>query len=220
MYICKNICTHTHIDTCIYAYIFIWCQGTLLFIFLIFRFYLFILIFIYFFHSDPVGPAEALFKPEFFLSMKNALAPNGVICTQGECLWLHLDLISNVINQCKDIFPSVKYAYTTIPTYPSGQIGFIIASTDASMDIAIPSRTIPSVMNLQYYSENIHKSAFVLPGTYICVHRCIQLTVMLVVIFISSIFVFLFHCLSSISDYYWFTLILCFILILYFFSYE
>jgi spermidine synthase len=74
-----------------------------------------------------------LFRPEFFLSMKNALAPHGLICTQGECLWLHLDLIANVFNQCKEIFPSVRYAYTTIPTYPSGQIGFIIASNDASI---------------------------------------------------------------------------------------
>ena len=76
------------------------------------------------------GPAEALFKPEFFLSMKNALGPNGLICTQGECMWLHLDLIAGVFQQCKEIFPSVKYAYTTIPTYPSGQRGFIIASND------------------------------------------------------------------------------------------
>lgn len=27
--------------------------------------------------SDPVGPAETLFQPEFFQSMYNALAPNG-----------------------------------------------------------------------------------------------------------------------------------------------
>jgi spermidine synthase len=46
--------------------------------------------------SDPVGPAEVLFQPEFFLSMKDALAPGGVICTQGENMWLHLDLISKV----------------------------------------------------------------------------------------------------------------------------
>jgi hypothetical protein len=29
-----------------------------------------------------IGPAETLFKPEFFLSMKNALAPNGIVATQ------------------------------------------------------------------------------------------------------------------------------------------
>ena len=27
--------------------------------------------------SDPVGPADVLFKPEFFLSMREALSPTG-----------------------------------------------------------------------------------------------------------------------------------------------
>eukprot|EP00608_Synchroma_pusillum_P012450 CAMPEP_0198442498 /NCGR_PEP_ID=MMETSP1452-20131203/66843_1 /TAXON_ID=1181717 /ORGANISM="Synchroma pusillum, Strain CCMP3072" /LENGTH=155 /DNA_ID=CAMNT_0044163123 /DNA_START=1 /DNA_END=464 /DNA_ORIENTATION=+ len=31
--------------------------------------------------SDPVGPAESLFKPEFYESMHRALAPGGVLCT-------------------------------------------------------------------------------------------------------------------------------------------
>ena len=54
----------------------------------------------------------------------------------GECLWLHLDLIAKVLGDCRALFPSVKYGYTTIPTYPSGQIGFIIATKDATLDVA------------------------------------------------------------------------------------
>lgn len=78
--------------------------------------------------SDPVGPAEVLFGSEFFRSLKAALAPGGVVCTQGECLWLHLDIIHEVMSCCRKDFAAVRYAYTTIPTYPSGQIGFIISS--------------------------------------------------------------------------------------------
>ena len=55
--------------------------------------------------SDPVGPAETLFKPEFFLSMREALSPGGVVCTQAECLWLHLDLINNVLGSAYE-YPS------------------------------------------------------------------------------------------------------------------
>jgi spermidine synthase len=77
---------------------------------------------------------------------------------------LHLELIAKVIGECRTIFPSVRYAYTTIPTYPSGQIGFIIASNDAAVDPAVPSRPVPESMALRYYSNSIHKSAFVLPG--------------------------------------------------------
>ena len=32
--------------------------------------------------SDPVGPAEVLFRAEFYESMKNALNPGGIVCTQ------------------------------------------------------------------------------------------------------------------------------------------
>lgn len=46
----------------------------------------------------------------------------------GECQWLHLDLIKEMRHFCKSLFPVVGYAYCTIPTYPSGQIGFMLCS--------------------------------------------------------------------------------------------
>lgn len=118
--------------------------------------------------SDPVGPAEVLFKPAFFQSMKDALGPSGVLSTQGECLWLHLDLISNCINETRSIFSpnGVKYAFTTIPTYPSGQIGFMIATKDDSNDVSVPKRAPDDthLSELKYYNEAVHKAAFVLPS--------------------------------------------------------
>jgi spermidine synthase len=80
--------------------------------------------------SDPVGPAEVLFQPQFYESMLRALKPGGVLCTQGECQWLHLELITSVVKACADIFGTVEYAYTAMPTYPSGQLGFLLASVD------------------------------------------------------------------------------------------
>lgn len=120
--------------------------------------------------SDPVGPAEVLFKPEFFESMKNALGPQGVLSTQGECLWLHLDLISSVINETRSIFSpnGVKYGFTTIPTYPSGQIGFMIATRDEGNDVSVPKRAPDAahLSKLKYYNEAVHKAAFVLPSKF------------------------------------------------------
>eukprot|EP01041_Mallomonas_annulata_P001520 gene1520-2920_t len=109
--------------------------------------------------SDPVGPAETLFQSAFFQSMKDALAPGGVVCTQGECQWLHLDLIANVLADCRKIFSRVQYAYTAIPTYPSGQIGFIIGTNDAELNVA--EDMIP---NLKFYTAPLHQAAFVLPA--------------------------------------------------------
>ncbi|RLN61069.1 hypothetical protein BBJ28_00007015 [Nothophytophthora sp. Chile5] len=117
--------------------------------------------------SDPVGPAEVLYRAEFYQSMKDSLAPNGIVCTQGECLWLHLDLIVDVMSRCQSIFPTINYSYTTIPTYPSGQIGFIMCSLDESEGaLATPKRTPDAKMEqtLRYYNAKIHEASFVLPN--------------------------------------------------------
>jgi len=52
--------------------------------------------------------------------------------SQAECQWLHLDLISNVVQANCHIFPTVEYAFTTISTYPSGQIGFMLLSNSTA----------------------------------------------------------------------------------------
>lgn len=86
--------------------------------------------------SDPEGPAECLFTPEFYMSMKAALGPGGVICTLAESQWLFLDFIANLMGECKKFFASVKYCYSSIPSYPSGQAGFLVATVDDTLDPA------------------------------------------------------------------------------------
>lgn len=113
--------------------------------------------------SDPVGPASVLFEQSFFRNMHANLSPTGVLCTQGECMWLHLDLIKRVLGETRQVCPSVKYSYTTIPTYPSGQIGFIVGTKSAELDVSEPSRTPSTNMGLRYYSPDIHKTSFILP---------------------------------------------------------
>jgi len=110
--------------------------------------------------SDPVGPAESLFQKPYFQLLHDALAPGGNISTQGECLWLHLPLISEIKNMMRDIFPVFGYAYTTIPTYPSGQIGFVICSKEPGRDLKTPMR---KVKDTKYYNGHLHTSAFNLP---------------------------------------------------------
>ena len=115
--------------------------------------------------SDPVGPAETLFAKTFFKSLRESLRPGGIVCTQGECIWLHLDIISGVLKDCADLYPVVDYAYTTIPTYPSGQIGFMVSSKGPKpANVCVPTRKPDPKMNLKYYTSDIHRAAFVLPA--------------------------------------------------------
>jgi spermidine synthase len=110
--------------------------------------------------SDPVGPAQSLFQKPYFQLLRDALAPDGNISTQGECLWLHLTLISQLKEITRGLFPVSEYAYTTIPTYPSGQIGFMVCSKDSGRNLKVPVR---KVKDTRYYNENLHVSAFTLP---------------------------------------------------------
>lgn len=116
--------------------------------------------------SDPVGPAETLFTASFYESLRSAMRPGAIMCNQGECMWLHLDLIGEVLKHCTQVFPSVDYAFTTIPTYPSGQIGFLMCSTTPNAILRQPARTpAPSLQKqLKYYTPAVHASAFVLPA--------------------------------------------------------
>jgi len=118
--------------------------------------------------SDPIGPAQSLFENPFYELMYRALREGGVISTQSECVWLHLDLISNLYNLSKKIYKSVDYAYTTIPTYPSGQIGFMLCSKGENK-LSKAKRTVEEAIvedqvdTLRYYNVDIHGASFVLP---------------------------------------------------------
>lgn len=133
--------------------------------------------------SDPVGPAAELFEQPFYATMHRALAPGGIVCTQAESLWLHLPLIKPLAEACKKTFAggSVSYAYTTIPTYPSGQIGFMLCSkadpkAEGKANLREPQRPGPvggherkgddfgkAGNALRYYNSDVHRAAFVLP---------------------------------------------------------
>lgn len=115
--------------------------------------------------SDPVGPANVLFETPFYKGMYAALAEGGIVCTQGECMWLHCDIIRPLMNSIGQFYTSVGYAYTTIPTYPSGQIGFILATKGRGpCDKAARKPSEEMQDNLQYYTAEIHEAAFVLPA--------------------------------------------------------
>jgi len=118
--------------------------------------------------SDPEGPAESLFKKPYFELLYGALKEGGVITTQGsENQWLHLSLITELKNACREVFPNVEYAYTTIPTYPSGQIGFMVCCKDADRDLKTPLRSwsVEEEEKLcKYYNKAIHSASFVLPS--------------------------------------------------------
>jgi spermidine synthase len=85
----------------------------------------------------------------------------------AENQWLHLSLITDLRKACKEVFPVAEYAYTTIPTYPSGQIGFMVCCKDPNRNVREPLRSWSPEEEerlCRYYNKEIHRASFVLPN--------------------------------------------------------
>lgn len=118
--------------------------------------------------SDPIGPAINLFTESYFELLKIALKPNGIICSQGGTLWSQLEHVKDTMNNCRKHFQAVKYAIASVPTYPTGLIGFVIGALEKDVDLTVPKYKFCDEeiqqLNLRYYNDDIHKAAFVLPN--------------------------------------------------------
>jgi len=76
------------------------------------------------------GPAENLFKKSYYELLKAALKPGGIIASQAGTAWMNMDQVYSTFQHCKTVFPVAAYAVTAVPTYPTGQIGFVLGSLD------------------------------------------------------------------------------------------
>lgn len=69
-----------------------------------------------------------------------------------------------MIKFIENIFGNANYIITQVPTYPSGTIGFFIASKSGKVPKS-PVREIEKELadQLKFYSKHMHEKAFVLP---------------------------------------------------------
>lgn len=117
--------------------------------------------------SDPEGPAEEFFQVNYFKLLRNALNTRGIVIMQSlENIWLNLKYLKNLTKKCKYVFPNVKFCQCYMPSYTSGQLGLLVATTHESLDLTKPLRTFDKRKESQlfkYYNQLIHQSSFILP---------------------------------------------------------
>ena len=118
--------------------------------------------------SDPEGPAESLFGVPFYNLLSRSLADdNGIVVTQcSENIWLNLNLLKEFRDTCRKVFPVVEYAYTTVPTYTSGQLGLFVCCKNPAANVKIPLRKWSEETEMtinRYYNSTLHTASFVLP---------------------------------------------------------
>lgn len=110
--------------------------------------------------TEPVGPAVGLFTQEFYQNIYDALKPEGIMVAQTESPFYNRDLIRSVTHRIKKVFPLAHMYLASIPTYPSGLWSFTLGS---KVHDPLKVQEFKS-LDTRYYSPEIHRSSFVLPG--------------------------------------------------------
>lgn len=115
--------------------------------------------------TDPVGPGEVLFTPEFFSNCHRALAEDGLLVQQSESPLLHADSIIKPmhINMRKAGFQSTQTLNFPQPCYPSGWWSCTMAGkTEKIPEIRSDSVENKGFIN-HYYNIDIHRASVALP---------------------------------------------------------
>lgn len=120
--------------------------------------------------TDPVGPAEGLFKPSFYSDVYRCLRSDGIMVTQSESPEFNTRVFQEIYGCYRQIFGknNVHCYLAFIPTYPSGMWSFSYCSKGClhpinNLDFKHANDFIRQ-HKLRYYNPEIHNSSFVLPN--------------------------------------------------------
>ncbi|WP_375262169.1 polyamine aminopropyltransferase [Palleronia sp.] len=117
--------------------------------------------------TDPVGPGEVLFTDHFYGHAKRALTPGGILVTQNGVPFMQGQELTGTLRAFGSLF-SDAYAYLApVPTYQGGfmAFGWGTDSHVRDVDIATLSARVNNMgSSFGYYTPEVHKAAFALPG--------------------------------------------------------
>ncbi|MEO0272444.1 MAG: polyamine aminopropyltransferase [candidate division WOR-3 bacterium] len=109
--------------------------------------------------SDPVGPAEVLYKREFYENCKKCLSENGILVTQAESPWAQLETIKKLLREISGIFKETKIYLAHIPTYPGGLWAFLMMGENFNIN----ETKRPVKGPTKYYNDEVHQGMIALP---------------------------------------------------------
>jgi len=115
--------------------------------------------------TDPVGPAEGLFRKEFYADCYKALKDDGILTIQSESPWIeHLQpVITRAHQDLKSLFPIVMPYTAAIQTYQAGLWLFQMASKIYNPLDSLDEKRYEG-FGFRYYNRELHKGCFALPG--------------------------------------------------------
>lgn len=118
--------------------------------------------------TDPIGPGEVLFTDSFYASCKKLLNPGGVLTTQNGVAFMQGDEVSTTYSRMKPVYKDAGFYVAAVPTYIGGFMTLAWGTDDESLRETpveiLRKRLAASNIKTRYYTPEIHKASFALPG--------------------------------------------------------
>jgi spermidine synthase len=112
--------------------------------------------------TDIVGFAKSLFTRKFFRSVEGCLTPDGMFVSLSESLHFHKEIVVQVQETMRSVFPVVDLYAAPIATYAGNWWTFSVGSMGLNpREIRRKAR-----INAKYYSPEIHRCAFLPESMY------------------------------------------------------
>ncbi|QOC24311.1 polyamine aminopropyltransferase [Wenzhouxiangella sp. AB-CW3] len=110
--------------------------------------------------TDPIGPAEGLFGPDFVADCHTALADGGILVQQSESPLIHQKLIAGVrANMEQAGFETIRTLGFPQPCYPSGWWSATQARKGGPLEPVAPVRFEASGVKTRYFNPGVHVGA-------------------------------------------------------------
>lgn len=107
---------------------------------------------------DPIGPAEVLFRSDFYSEIKRILTPMGAAVFQSGVPFFQADETAGIVRRLSALFPQVGIYQAAVPTYYGGSMALVLASKSTH-----PFNAPREDFGGEFYNARVHAAAFALP---------------------------------------------------------
>lgn len=117
--------------------------------------------------TDPIGPGEVLFTDSFYGHVKRRLATGGIFVTQNGVPFQQPDELRQTLRAFRTLYDDATCYLATVPTYAGGPMAFGWATDSAARRTGLATlerRFADAGIETRYYTPEVHKAAFALPG--------------------------------------------------------
>jgi spermidine synthase len=114
--------------------------------------------------TDPVGPGEVLFTPDFHAACRRALGAQGLLVQQSESPLIHMAILERLHRSLKGAgFAAARTLFFPQPIYPTGWWSATIGIRDADGGEFRAADARAATFATRYYNADIHQAAFAEP---------------------------------------------------------